>query len=482
MQDDETDVIIVGGGFSGLVAANRMAQLGLKPLVLEKGTDEFYFCNGRLTGGAVHACYRDVNTAPAELEEAIAATNPLAAGSPLSSAIANNARRVVDFLMSEGLRFIKAGPQEYQNRVLAPPRPNYPGLHWQGRGGDVMIRTLEANLVKRGGTLRRGARAHEIRRTTAGFELMVENIGPLKAGGQQSTEQLSCRSVIIADGGFQSDPAFLRQFITSHPEKILQRGGGTSMGDGVRLAQSLGADLVDMGNFYGHPLCLDAFDNPKLWPYPFLDGLVTSGIVVGADAQRLLNEGNGGVYAANMIARHEDPLSTIVIFDKNIWEGPGKHGAIPPNPHVPAVGGHVEQADSIAELAPRLGLDATVLSRVVEQYNAALQAGKLDSLSPARTSVKYPAMPILQAPFYAIRLCAGITYTMGGIAIDAHSRALKPDGDDIPGLYAVGTAAGGIEGGPKAGYVGGLIISGVTALLAAEDLTSRIRGDLMEKA
>ena len=52
MQDEETDVIIVGGGFSGLVAANRMAQLGLKPLVLEKGTDEFYFCNGRLTGGA----------------------------------------------------------------------------------------------------------------------------------------------------------------------------------------------------------------------------------------------------------------------------------------------------------------------------------------------------------------------------------------------------------------------------------------------
>ncbi len=475
MQDEETDVIIVGGGFSGLVAANRMAQLGLKPLVLEKGTDEFYFCNGRLTGGAMHACYRDVNTAPVELEKAIGMTNPLAVGSPLSSAVANNAKRVVDFLMSEGMRFIKAGPQEYQNRVLAPPRPNYPGLHWQGRGGDVMIRTLEANLVKRGGTLRRGARAHDIRHTATGFELTVENVDPLKAGHPASTEQLACRSVIIADGGFQSDPGFLRQFITDHPEKILQRGGGTSMGDGVRLAQSLGADLVDMGNFYGHPLCLDAFENPKLWPYPFLDGLVTSGIVVAADAQRFFNEGDGGVYAANMIARHEDPLSAIVIFDKNIWEGPGRHGAIPPNPHVPAVGGHVEQANSIAELAPRVGLDPSVLSRVVEQYNAALQAGELASLSPARTCVKYPAMPIVQAPFYAIRLCAGITYTMGGIAIDARGRVLKTDGAEVSGLYAIGTAAGGIEGGPKTGYVGGLIISGVTALLAAEDVASRIR-------
>ncbi|WP_374063825.1 FAD-binding protein [Cupriavidus sp. DF5525] len=71
-------------------------------------------------------------------------------------------------------------------------------------------------------------------------------------------------------------------------------------------------------------------------------------------------------------------------------------------------------------------------------------------------------------PFYAFPAVAGITYTMGGIAIDADARVLKPDGDVFPGLYAVGCATGGLEGGPNKGYVGGLVKSSVTGLRAAE--------------
>jgi fumarate reductase flavoprotein subunit len=61
---------------------------------------------------------------------------------------------------------------------------------------------------------------------------------------------------------------------------------------------------------------------------------------------------------------------------------------------------------------------------------------------------------------------------MGGIAIDEHARALREDGAVIPGLYVAGGAAGGLEGGPAVGYVGGLIKCGVTGLIAAEHISS----------
>ena len=62
---------------------------------------------------------------------------------------------------------------------------------------------------------------------------------------------------------------------------------------------------------------------------------------------------------------------------------------------------------------------------------------------------------------------------MGGIAIDEHARALRDSGEAISGLYVAGGAAGGLEGGPEVGYVGGLVKCGVTALIAAEHIAAK---------
>jgi fumarate reductase flavoprotein subunit len=75
-------------------------------------------------------------------------------------------------------------------------------------------------------------------------------------------------------------------------------------------------------------------------------------------------------------------------------------------------------------------------------------------------------------PFYAIPACAGITYTMGGPVIDSHARMVSRAGHPIGGLYIVGAASGGIEGGPRPGYVGGLVKAAVTGLAAAEHIVS----------
>ena len=91
----------------------------------------------------------------------------------------------------------------------------------------------------------------------------------------------------------------------------------------------------------------------------------------------------------------------------------------------------------------------------------------MSSLAPARTpgrsfgvlrdaEARTTLQPIREPPFHAIRLCAGLTYTMGGIAIDAGTQVLDRDGAVMPGLYAAGACTGGLEGGPMAGYLGGL--------------------------
>jgi len=104
----------------------------------------------------------------------------------------------------------------------------------------------------------------------------------------------------------------------------------------------------------------------------------------------------------------------------------------------------------------------------VGAYNDALRAGRLGELLPARSTHKFVPCLIEQAPFYAFPAVAGVTYTMGGIAIDADAQVLDLQGKPIPGLFAVGCATGGLEGGHSKGYVGGLVKSSVTGLRAAE--------------
>ena len=117
------------------------------------------------------------------------------------------------------------------------------------------------------------------------------------------------RAVMVADGGFQGNPELVGRYISKHPERLKQRGAGTGRGDGMTMAAAVGAELVGIDRFYGHTLSKDALTNDNLWPYPYLDSLVTAGIVVDADGKRFADEGRGGVYVANAVAQLDDPLS-----------------------------------------------------------------------------------------------------------------------------------------------------------------------------
>lgn len=245
------------------------------------------------------------------------------------------------------------------------------------------------------------------------------------------------------------------------------RNAGTGIGDGLLMAQAAGAALVDMESFYGHVQCLEAIGNDSLWPYPILDHLTTTGIVVDAAGKRFADEGLGGVATANAIARLERPDTAVVVFDEAIWQGPGKSRRVPPNPNLLAAGATLFSAPTADQLARELDMEPDVLCETIRTYNEAIASNRLQSLSPPRSNANSSAMS-LGAPLYALRASAGITYTMGGISTDAHARVRHREGAFIEGLFAAGSAAAGLEGGPLTGYVGGLTKAVVFALRAAE--------------
>ncbi len=459
------DVVAIGAGVSGMVAAVRAAQSGRSVLVLEKLTEEGYVCNSRLTQGVWHCALADVLSDPDALEARIMETTAHEARPDLARAVARDGLRVVRWMQSVGVSFMK-GPLSYQSFVLAPPSVTNEGGHqWKGRGGDAMLRTLEAELNRLGGRILRGYRALRLVQT----EGKVAGVEGQTSGGTPFT--VSANAVVIADGGFQANERLTGAFAFPQPGKVFQRNARTGMGDGLAMAQEAGAGVTDLRSFYGHVLSRDAFTNDKLSPYPFLDFVLGAGILVDKRGQRFADEGRGGIVMANLIAGSDDPLDKIVIADARIWQDAGTFRLLSPNPNLPNAGGTLHQADSIEALARLCRIDPAALEAEVSRYNAAVKAGRTGELTPARSSTPaLQARPIEVAPFYAFPVCAGITYTMGGISINADGQALTPAGEPMAGLYAVGCAAGGLEGGSAHGYVGGLVKSSVTGLRAAEHI------------
>jgi fumarate reductase flavoprotein subunit len=457
---DTFDLIIVGGGLAGLVAGVRARELGLRTMILEKGDGEDYPCNSRHSGGILHIAFHDPFRPVAELSELITRLTSGDARPDLAAALAGNAARLITWLQEHGARFMRFNPQEGYRWCMAPPRALRAGSDWRNRGPDVVLRHLTREFVDRGGTLQLRTRA---------TRLLTENgaCTGIAAECDGQTRTWKARHCLIADGGFQSNPDLFAEHIGSNFAAIFQRGAATGMGDGLRMACEAGAALTGTNRFYGHLLCADARHNDQIWPYPEMDAIATAGVVIDESGSRIADEGRGGVYLTNALAALPGRRNFFAIFDAAIWEGPGKSARIPANPLLESAGGTVFRADSIEELAGRIGVPAEILRRTVDEYDTALDAGTLGELAIPRSQNIAPQR-IATPPFMAIALMPGITYTMGGLVIDEHAQALDVHGEPIPGLLAAGAATGGIEGGRNATYIGGLIKAGTFGMIAAE--------------
>jgi fumarate reductase flavoprotein subunit len=458
------DLVTIGGGFSGLVSAARAAELGLKVAVLEARTEDRYPCSSRYTTGVSNVMGLAILADPDVLYGAIIDGSGGTANPALARAIADNGKRAIDWLAAQGARFITRALQKDQpgQKVLAPPRRLIAGLDWEGRGGDVVMRQLEQNLVKRGGKLMRGTQV---------TELVIENGACTGVIARQNgaSMRIDARAVVIADGGFAANPQMVAQYITPRADRVLARVGPGANGDGIRLAEAAGAAIGGFGAFYGHVHHRAAMQNPKLWPYPHLDAVAEVALLIGPDGRRFTDEGLGGVCQANAIARLADPLSAHLIMDDAMWQAePKLTTTVAANSAMVTAGGALISAPDLETLAAEISVPASALAETVFAHNEAVAANDFARLAIPRSVKKHKPTPFAAAPYHAVPLCAGITGTMGGIVIDAQARAQKREGGVFDGLYAVGTPIAGLEGGPRAGYVGGLSKAFILGLLAAE--------------
>jgi fumarate reductase flavoprotein subunit len=455
------DLIIIGGGFAGLTVANRAAALGLTPLVLEASADALYPCNSRYSTGSLHVGFIPPSTPPDDLYAAIIRNTDGAARPDLARAVADRAADTLAWLREEGAAFEDHPRRDDHMPMLSPLREMRAGLDWEGSGANNLLQRMEDALAKRSGTFRRGARVTKIV-TDNGAAVGVE-IG---------AETILAPAIVIADGGFPANPEMIHTYIGSNGDTLQQRNAGTARGEGLRMAQAAGAAVTGMECFYGHVLSRNAMTNAMLWPYPQVDVICASGVVVDSAGKRFADEGLGGIYMANAIARSGNALDMTAVFDTRVWEEAKTKDNVPPNPSLPDAGGTVIEAPTIEALAGAAGIDGAGLTGTVAAFNAWLSAGGNAPHNPPRTLSTYPAQPIAEPPFYAIPLCAGITVTSGGIAVNGSGQVVDANDAPIPGLYAAGSAVGGLEGGPRAAYLGGLIKSFCIGMIAAETIAA----------
>jgi len=466
------DFLVIGGGFAGLTAALRATELGLHVALLEKGEGTRYPCNSRMSGGIIHVCFRDIRRKPEELYDAIMAATLGEVSIAQAQTLAQNAARFVDWLTEHGARFMRFNMQEAYRWCLAPPRSLTPGPDWVDRGPDRILNELMKQFIAGGG--RALFKTKALRLTMAGR--VCSGVVAERDGVESS---YAAAAVLVADGGFQADRNAFHEHIGPNFDAVFQRGAASGLGDGIRMAAAAGARLTDRRPFYGHLLAREARDNEKLWPYPELDAFATAGIIVGRDGRRLVDESAGGIAVANALAHLSDPGCATAVFDADIWEGPGRAHRIPANPLLEAAGATIYRADSIEDLARLIEVPAEILSATIIEHNAAVAHSDFAHLTPPRNG-PLKAFAIQRVPYMAIRIVPGITYTMGGIEIDGSARVLASDGAPIEGLFAAGATTGGLEGGGRSAYVGGIVKAGVFGLIAAEAV-SRTTGKQMRE-
>jgi fumarate reductase flavoprotein subunit len=463
------DLIVVGAGLAGLTATNRALDLGQRVVLLERSTEPRHVCASRTNGGVFHVGFRSVKADPEELVRTILAATSGFTEVPVATALARNAARGVEWLEELGTPFTAMTPDDgWKDYVLAPL-----GFHdkttltWEDLGADRLITRLETRARGLGAVVRRGCRAAALL-VESGVVVGVEAEGP---GGH---EVLRASAVLLADGGFEADQTMIRRYLAPEPKHLKLRGSESGHGDGIRMAAAAGAKLLGMEAFYGHILSADSLTRDSLSPFPFLEFLASVGMMVDRKGDRFVEETLGGHFPSNALARHGDGLA-FVIFDDAMWNGIGRHFFAPPNPNLVKGGGTLHRADSIEALADLAGLPKDKLRAHFDEREAEIAARRrTESAAGDRAAMtvfakgKYPHEPFTSPPFYAAPACAALTSTLGGIAIDANGRAVREDGSPIPGLYAAGSATGGIEGGPSVGYLGGLAKALVFGLLAAE--------------
>jgi tricarballylate dehydrogenase len=446
------DVLVVGSGGAGLSAAVAAAEAGARVCVLERATVDERGGNTRHTGAWMRMKSEFEVSDDFEEHFAVNAGGSLdpglvaEAGRPAEewsrtvralsmvdpnvvTTLAEQAPPTLAWLKGHGVRFI---PLDIPFPTSIQPRIQPSG------GGRALVDSLGAAYERLGGTV-----IYE----TAAQSLIVEDgrvTGVLAYGPGNRPVSVRARAVILACGGFQGNAEMMTRYIGPRALhlKMMSNGCHFNKGEGIRMALDIGAaPCGDFGSWHASPMDpRSARAGASMYVYPY-------GILVNQNGQRFVDEGPGHTdetYEGVTREIFAQPRGLAwVILDARLADVPNLSVAI--RTEQPAI-----EAESIAALAPRLGLPSEVLQATVEQYNRACppESGfdprSLDGLA---TRGLWPqkshwARPIDRPPFKAYPIVSSIVFTFGGLKTSPRAEVINHQGDPIPGLYAVGETQG----------------------------------------
>ncbi len=293
--------------------------------------------------------------------------------------------------------------------------------------GSYMIPRLEAKCKAAGVEIMLNTTATKILTDAEGAAVGIEATGK---NGQTVT--VNAKAVILATGGFGAN---LEKVVEYKPELagFMTTNAAGAQGQGIDMAVAIGAGTVDMDQIQIHPT-VEANTAALI-----TEGLRGDGaILVNAEGNRFTDEvGTRDVVSAAEIAQ-TGSYSWLVIDQAMVDASSVIQGYIK--------NGYTVTGETYEELAEAMGVDAAAFTATMEKWNACVEAGKDEEFG--RTSF---ANPLNTAPYYAIKVTAGVHHTMGGLTINSNTEVLAGDGTVIKGLYAAGEVTGGVHGANRLG-------------------------------
>ncbi|MEX2034993.1 MAG: FAD-dependent oxidoreductase [Xanthobacteraceae bacterium] len=489
MSDETFDVVVVGFGFAGGISALNAAQCGAKTLLLEKSA---------LPGGLSICSYGAVRSAsdPDKAFQYLKATNDGRTPDDVVRALAEGMCDVERYVR-ELAKVNGATIATSRDQAPAPERSNTPYIHEQkpqrrnsgnyplpgtetfyhttveevpgfeaqrtypwangAPDGPKLFKILHDNLLEHGVEIRL---ATPVRRLLADPQTReVRGVRVLSNGQERNI--VARRGVVLATGGFEGDAGMREQFLEGKP--ILNAAGGSNSGDGIRMAQHLGAALWHMWHIHGsygfrhsdpkYPYAIRLKRFPDWFPGDAgRVKLKMPWILVDQDGRRFMSEQQP--YTQDTSVRpmqYYDPVRQR--FPRNpafmICDDEGRRMFPLGKPTSNDEGvrytwsddnlkeielGIIKRADSVSDLACVLGIDGAALEQSVARWNALCKHGRDEDFERPPGSM----MPIEAPPFYGAAVWATVSNTQGGPVHDAKQRIVDVYGEPIPRLYAAG--------------------------------------------